>query len=116
MAIECRESDDSTIELLSHLDHLDTRLVCTAEREFMNTLEGGCSVPIGVDSQLSTKNGRKILSMIGIVVSVDGTQYAKSSIEEPVDNIISAKSIGKKLAKLILDNGAKPILAQLLRK
>ncbi|XP_065574019.1 porphobilinogen deaminase-like isoform X1 [Artemia franciscana] len=40
LAIECREGDKETIELLSHLYHAETALRCVAERSFLRTLEG----------------------------------------------------------------------------
>lgn len=57
LGIECRADDIATQELCAALDHLDTRLKCTAERSFMRELEGGCSVPLGVYTELLSEDG-----------------------------------------------------------
>ena len=54
--MECREGDTSTISLLSSLHHRDTLLRAVAERAFLRTLEGGCSVPVAVHSTLTGKH------------------------------------------------------------
>ncbi|CAG8805129.1 2260_t:CDS:2, partial [Gigaspora rosea] len=41
IAVECRDDDKDTIELLSVLEDKDTRLRCTAERSLLRDLEGG---------------------------------------------------------------------------
>ena len=38
LAVECRDSDLETLELLSHLHHKETVLATIAERSFMKTL------------------------------------------------------------------------------
>ncbi|KAI9363209.1 hypothetical protein BD770DRAFT_440426 [Pilaira anomala] len=42
------------IELLETLSHPDTRITCLSERILMYTLEGGCTVPIGVNTKLKS--------------------------------------------------------------
>ncbi|XP_071040124.1 porphobilinogen deaminase isoform X1 [Parasteatoda tepidariorum] len=133
LAIECRESDVQTIELLSQISDKNTTLRCIAERSFMKSLEGGCSVPIAVNSSID-KNEK--LTLCGGVFSLDGS---KSIIEElSVDlkptkpfqfqvkkhyaaivaphlshNILSkAESLGKDLADLFLEKGAEAILKE----
>ncbi|CAL1284870.1 unnamed protein product [Larinioides sclopetarius] len=131
LAIECRESDTSTIKLLSKISHEETTLCCIAERAFMKTLEGGCSVPIGVYSTFENKK----LTLRGGVYSLDGS---KSIIEEIADDLYDSKnsitpqehyvgivalhlphhvlnaaeSLGRKLAELLLQKGASDILQE----
>ena len=52
MAVECRSFDLETLDLLSPLTHRDTLVQCLSERALLRTLEGGCSVPIAVSSQV----------------------------------------------------------------
>lgn len=70
LAVECRDGDMKTIELLKTLNHRETVLRCVAERSFMRTLEGGCSVPVAVITELSESN----LFLKGGVFTIDGTQ------------------------------------------
>lgn len=52
MAVECRSFDLETLDLLSSLTHRASLLRCLAERALLRTLEGGCSVPIAVASEV----------------------------------------------------------------
>jgi len=52
LAVECRDDDRKTLELLANLHHRDTVLATIAERSFMKTLEGGCSVPVAVNTKV----------------------------------------------------------------
>ncbi len=47
IAVECREDDHATRELLSVLHHEDTARCVTAERNLLLELGGGCSLPLG---------------------------------------------------------------------
>jgi porphobilinogen deaminase len=48
IALECRENDEFIHNLLYPLVHFKTTYEIIAERSFMQYLEGGCSVPLGV--------------------------------------------------------------------
>ncbi|XP_022710067.1 porphobilinogen deaminase-like isoform X4 [Varroa jacobsoni] len=62
LAVEIRRNDDVTQSVVQALNNRMTALRCLAERNFMMTLEGGCSVPLGVSSALSES---RILSLKG---------------------------------------------------
>jgi hydroxymethylbilane synthase len=47
IAVECRADDTSTLERLSAVDDAATRRAVTAERSFLATLGGGCTLPVG---------------------------------------------------------------------
>lgn len=47
VAVECRESDNTTGELLAHIDHASSRRAVEAERSFLFVLGAGCSRPVG---------------------------------------------------------------------
>ena len=53
LAIECREDDDETLNLLAPLNDCNTMFTISAERALMRTLEGGCSVPLAVECIVS---------------------------------------------------------------
>lgn len=76
MAVEIRADDPKTLELLSCIHDQDTALSCIAERAFLKTLEGGCSVPVSVNSTLSESQ----ISLKGAVFSIDGKQCVVDSI------------------------------------
>ncbi len=47
LAVEVRSDDRRMLELLECVEHPATRFEVTAERAFLETLGGGCSVPVG---------------------------------------------------------------------
>ncbi|KAG2181313.1 hypothetical protein INT43_008896 [Umbelopsis isabellina] len=114
LGVECRLDDTNIIKLLEPLNHYETRIRCMGERSLMRTLEGGCSVPIGVNTRFE---GR-ILHLRGLVASVDGTQVAEddAEIEIPADSKEAeqcAEQLGIMVAQKLLDQGARQILDQI---
>lgn len=83
LAIECRQDDMATRQLLAPFSHVETLLRCVAERAFLRTLEGGCSAPVAVESRIT--NG--ILFLKGGVWSLDGKQAIIQSLEVELTDI-----------------------------
>ncbi|EDR15692.1 uncharacterized protein LACBIDRAFT_181601 [Laccaria bicolor S238N-H82] len=106
LGIEVRSDDVEALELCERLTHRETQLKCLAERACLRVLEGGCSVPVGVASQL--EGG--VLSLSGCVTAIDGESHVEHKLEEKVENAEDAEKVGTKLAKILLDSGAKKIL------
>jgi hydroxymethylbilane synthase len=106
LGIECRTEDPEILELLKALEHPETRDRCYAERAFLRELEGGCQVPIGVN----TKIENDVLSLTGMVASLDGKTLLKDSITgQPAE----AEKLGQELAVILRDAGAGEILAEI---
>ncbi len=106
LGIECRSDDVEVLNLLKALEHKPTRDRCYAERALLRELEGGCQVPIGVNS--SIENG--ILNLTGIVASLDGKQLVKDSISGSPER---AEELGRELAVRLKQSGAQAILAEI---
>ena len=103
LGIECRQGDDDILAILKVLEHEVTAQRCYAERAFLRELEGGCQVPIGVNTTIESDT----LTLTGIVASLDGQQLIKDEVTgSPKD----AESMGKELAKRLRDQGAQEIL------
>ncbi|CAG8544603.1 136_t:CDS:2 [Paraglomus occultum] len=118
LAIECRAEDTDVLHLLSVLDDRDTRLRCTAERALLRTLEGGCSVPIGVSTEfLDGQDEKKILRLKGLVASLDGSEVVTSEVIKEIDGngIEAATELGQEVAKSLVEKGADQILANLTK-
>lgn len=47
VAVECRDTDRATLELLATVDHAATRRRVEVERAFLAELGSGCSMPVG---------------------------------------------------------------------
>ncbi|RKO89239.1 porphobilinogen deaminase, dipyromethane cofactor binding domain-containing protein [Blyttiomyces helicus] len=116
LGIECRSDDDRILSFLSTLDDRATRLRCTAERGFMRALEGGCSVPLGVWSEL--ENGA--LKLVGSVTSLDGKVEARDEAFVTIEgrdretDVGVAEALGHELAAVLVGKGAKVILDEII--
>ena len=106
LGIECRGGDTEILDLLKVLEHPASRDRCYAERAFLRELEGGCQVPIGVNTTIEDDT----LTLTGMVASLDGKQLIKDSIEGPTAN---ADQLGRDLALRLRDAGAQEILAEI---
>ena len=109
LGVEIRSQDAQVAEMVQRLHHYETGLCCLAERALMRTLEGGCSVPIGVESAIS--DDKNSLSLRGIVVAVDGTRVAEAFLEqENVHSVEIAEAAGINMARKLLMAGGEEIL------
>ncbi|KAK9479691.1 porphobilinogen deaminase, dipyromethane cofactor binding domain-containing protein [Lipomyces japonicus] len=109
LGVEIRKGDEFIKSLLQPAVDRKGTIECVAERSLMRKLEGGCSVPLGVQS---TFTGTE-LKIEACVVSPDGSQIASADLVAPVSTIEQAEQFGKDIAALLLENGAGPILEQI---
>ena len=124
LAVETRDDDARINKLLRPLNDPDTFITCTAERAFLHTLGGGCSVPVGVHSSLTPNTGK--MRIIGAVFSLDGSEMVKDTLERdlPVnyteqsleDWVAFGDKFGCELAGSLLAKGAGPILEKAKRE
>lgn len=111
LGIEIRKDDKVMQELLSKVGDDDTTLACLAERSLLRTLEGGCSAPLGVETEwVQEADGSKKLKMRSVVVSVDGTESAQVEIDSAVDTPKAAEAFGVTVANALVTSGAGKIL------
>lgn len=106
LGIECRVVDPEVLTLIKVLEHRPTALRCLAERSFLRSLEGGCQVPIGVNS--SFENGN--LHLTGMVASLDGLRLIRDQASGPESD---PESIGIALAEKLRSQGAGEILQEI---
>ncbi len=106
LGIECRVGDEQILELLKVIEDADTRDRTLAERTFLRELEGGCQVPIGVNTSIEGET----LTLTGMVASLDGQKLIKDSIQ---GNKSEPEKLGKQLAESLRQQGAKEILAEI---
>ncbi len=108
LAIEIRNDDNKIKELIKDLNDNDTYLAINSERSFLETLQGGCQVPIGAYSEIS--NNKVVLH--GVIVSLDGKRLVKDTLITNLE-INDCKKLGKDLAHKLLQNGGKDILLEI---
>ncbi|KGF72006.1 hydroxymethylbilane synthase [Neosynechococcus sphagnicola sy1] len=106
LGIECRDGDPEVLELLQALSHQPSTYRCHAERAFLRTLEGGCQVPIGVDTAIAGDQ----LTLIGMVASLDGQRLIQDRV---VGAVTEAEQLGVTLAQQLRQQGAQEILDEI---
>jgi len=106
MLVVAKEEDNFTREALGKLNHSETEICTTIEREFLRTLEGGCTAPIGALAQLKDR----ALHFEGVVFSLDGTQ--KIDIKKEV-KLSDAKDLGKMCAEEVLQKGGDKLMQEI---
>ncbi len=107
----CSRRDDAEIkEIFKDINHKPTQICIEIERNFLNTLEGGCTAPIGAFAEI---NDRNEVRFIGRLCSLDG----KNCIE--TDEIFQwneHENFGKMLAQKVLENGGRELMKQIKRE
>lgn len=106
LAIECRQADKETRELLEFLNDRCTGLCTEAERGFLATVEGGCQVPVGVHA-VSAEAGIRVEA---VIASLDGSTLLRDAQEAEVKNAQEARAVGVNLAEKLLARGGREIL------
>ncbi|MEI7508639.1 MAG: hydroxymethylbilane synthase [Flavobacterium sp.] len=108
MVVVAMENDEYTLDALSQLNHLETEICTYIERQFLKTLEGGCTAPIGAIARYNEKEDT--IDFKGVLLSIDGKQ--KLEIEKVVD-ISEWKKLGFHSAQEILANGGTKLMAEI---
>ena len=106
LGIECRDGDEKILEVIKVLEHTPTAQRCHAERAFLRELEGGCQVPIGVNTQVENNQ----LTLTGMVASLDGKRLIRDTVSGDATN---AEQLGIDLAHRLREQGAKEILDEI---
>ena len=108
MLVVAMENDDFVLDAVAQLNDIETEICTHIERQFLRTLEGGCTAPIGA---LATYNEEDdTIAFKGNLLSIDGKQ--KFEIEKNV-SINEWKKLGFFAAKEILENGGEQLMKEL---
>ena len=108
MVIVAMENDNFTIDAVSQLNDIETEICTHIERQFLKTLEGGCTAPIGAIAKYNEEEDT--IDFKGVLLSIDGKQ--KLEIDKSVD-ISEWKKLGFNSAKEILENGGAALMAKI---
>lgn len=106
IAVVISEKDQELAKALEQINHRETEICTRVEREFLRTLEGGCSAPIGA---LATIEG-ETLHFRGVLLSPDGQERHYISKEAPLS---SYQGIGKEYAMEILQQGGDEVMREI---
>lgn len=107
LGIEIRQNDERISSILKQIEDIDATVCCLAERALLRTMEGGCSVPIGVTSCYKDDK----LTLNCIVIDCDGVEYVEDSMTVAIQDIHKdSMKCGQDLAYRMIKNGAGKIL------
>jgi hydroxymethylbilane synthase len=103
LALQCRDDDDHTRELLAPLDHAASHAALDAERSVMWRLGGGCALPLGAHAE-PIEGGLRLTAVIAVP---DGSEILRveRSAETP-------EGVAALVAKDLIDGGAERILGE----
>lgn len=106
VAIASLSDNDKLNERLKTISHKETEICVTIEREFLKTLEGGCTAPIGAKAEMLDGQIR----FIGRLCSLDG----KNCIEtDEIFDWNDSENFGEKIALKVLENGGKELMDEI---
>lgn len=103
IGIGCRNADQEIVDVLKTINHRETEIRATVERQFLRTVEGGCSAPVGA---FSTIEGDKIHLTAG-VFELDGSNKV---VVNKTFKMEDYRNAGQLAAIEVLANGGKEIM------
>ncbi|MFN4151670.1 MAG: hydroxymethylbilane synthase, partial [Candidatus Sericytochromatia bacterium] len=120
VGIQTRIEDDFTNLVVSKINHLETYFSVNIERVFLNSLEGGCQIPVACQAYREKDS----ILIKGLVANLDGTIVLQdeSIFELSREELISferetiiekAKEYGLDLANKLISKGALDIVKSL---
>lgn len=106
LAIQTRSDDTDLIDMLSAIENDNARITTTIERSILAKLHGGCSIPLGVYSQVRDDQ----ISLIAVISNTDATRYVRKTAKCAVSD---SEIIAEKIAAQLLEEGGKEILEEI---
>ncbi len=111
MIVVCNADDFFSLDAVSQLNHIETEICTYIERQFLKTLEGGCTAPIGAIATYNEKDD--VIDFTGVLLSIDGKQ--KLEITKTVA-VSEWKKLGFHAAQEILNDGGTVIMTEIKEK
>ncbi len=96
--------DPEVLKLVECLEDEYSRIETTIERDFVDMLEGGCQVPIGVNATVLENGDVQIKSILGLPNASEILSDTKIVHKQ------AYKTVGKELGQKAIDLGAKELL------
>lgn len=106
LAIQTREDNQEVCELVSRLDHANTRITVETERRILAGLHGGCSIPLGVHSFIE----KDTIHINAILCNLASTKHIKKTVSCSIDSALETADL---ITHQILEEGGKEILEEI---
>lgn len=108
MVVVAMANDNFTIDAVSQLNHIETEICTHIERQFLKTLEGGCTAPIGAYAKYD--ENKDTIEFKGVLLSIDGTERLMVDKKAPISEW---KKLGFHLAQEILNAGGTQLMVNI---
>ena len=108
MVVVAMADDNYTIDAVSQLNHIETEICTYIERQFLKTLEGGCTAPIGAYAKYD--ENKDTIEFKGVLLSIDGTERLMVDKKAPISEW---KKLGFHLAQEILNAGGTQLMVNI---
>lgn len=105
MLVVAMANDEFAKEAVAQLNHIETEICTHIERQFLKTLEGGCTAPIGALAKYNEKDDT--IEFKGVLFSIDGKEKMEVDKIVPIEQW---KKLGFESAKEILENGGAVLM------
>lgn len=103
IGIMCRQDDEHALEICAAVNHLDTHVCVSVERDFLSRLHGGCAVPISAYAEMQHSQ----IFFKANIMSMDAKQKIEVEMQFSLDQIQQAGSLA---ANEICRMGAEEIV------
>jgi len=103
--ITALEADEETRAICAEINHEETEISTSIEREFLNRLEGGCSAPIGALAYIKDEE----VNFKAILLSTDGSKKIEVSKVVPLGK---HHELAEFCADYIIGKGGKVLIDQ----
>lgn len=108
MLVVAMHDDDFSLDALAHLNDVESEITTYIERQFLRTLEGGCTAPIGAIAKYNEHDDT--LNFKGVLLSLDGSKKFEIQKDVPINEW---KKLGFYAAQEILENGGDVLMKEL---
>ncbi|WP_418264403.1 hydroxymethylbilane synthase [Flavobacterium faecale] len=108
MLVVAMGNDNFSLDALSHLNDIETEICTYIERQFLRTLEGGCTAPIGALAKYDEEDDS--IHFQGALFSLDGKQKLEVDKKVPIEEW---KKLGFFSAQEILNNGGAALMTEI---
>ncbi len=97
------------MRLVRSLDDLPTRAETMIERRILETVGGGCVVPVAIHAHMNNGEAR----VVAEVLSIDGTKFVRIDEVIPADDLERATELGRRLlgtgGRTLVDEAVKAV-------
>ncbi|MBT3742670.1 MAG: hydroxymethylbilane synthase [Polaribacter sp.] len=105
--VTCLQEDDYVLDACEQLNHRETEICTTIEREFLHLLEGGCTAPIGALAYIDGKTEE--INFKGVLLNKDGS---KKITVNKIAKVGSHEYLAKDCADYVINRGGKELMLE----